>query len=233
LRSAPRDYDNIWEGRPKSVVDGAIYATEYMQLVEEGRIAKVSHDPYLKAHAIFDLGWNDAMSIVVCQRAGSELRILDYIEDTHQTLDWYSARLKSLGYNWGSLWLPHDGVTKDYKTGKSAQELLQAMDWRVEIIPIGEVEHGIRLARAMFPRVWMDRDKTKGLQECLKRYRRRINQQTQQPEGPLHDEYSHGADAFRYVATCVDMLRNDNPGKKRRDPGVAYNGTGREGAWMG
>jgi phage terminase large subunit len=212
------------------VVDGAIYASEFAQLVEEGRIAKVSHDPMLKAHAIFDLGWNDAMSIIVVQRAGSELRVLDYIEDSHQTLDWYSAQLRALGYNWGALWMPHDAVHKDYKTGKSAQEIMQAMDWKVEIVPIGDVEHGIRLGRLLFPRIWLDKEKTKGLQECLKRYRRRINQQTQQPEGPLHDEYSHGADAFRYLATCVDLLRNETVGKRR--PEVGYNGIGRDGAWM-
>jgi hypothetical protein len=44
------------------------------------------------------------------------------------------------------------------------------------------------------------------LVECLKRYRRRINQQTKQPEGPLHDEYSHGADAFRGLALIADNL---------------------------
>ena len=29
------------------------------------------------------------------------------------------------------------------------------------------------------------------------------------PGPPLHDENSHGADAFRYLAVCVDQMGND------------------------
>ena len=221
-----KDYDNIWLGKPKTVVDGAIYADEYQLMSEQHRINLVTHDPMLKTHVVVDLGWNDAMSIIMVQRAGSEARIVDYIEESFQTLDWYSAELKRRNYNWGKLWLPHDAVHKDYKTGKSAVEIMTALGWECEVIPIGDVEHGIRLSRMLFPRVWMDKEKTKRLQECLKRYRRSINQTTSQPTGPLHDEYSHGADAFRYLATCIDMMRNDNI-KRRKD----YD-DGRAGSWM-
>jgi phage terminase large subunit len=72
----------------------------------------------------------------------------------------------------------------------------------------------------------MDKEKTARLQECLKRYRRAINATTGQPTGPLHDEASHGADAFRYLATCVDMLKNDNIIKRRRADDY------RTGDWM-
>jgi phage terminase large subunit len=216
LRSDPKSYDNIWMGKPKTVVDGAIYAEEYQSMIDEHRINLVTHDPMLKAHVIVDLGWNDAMSMIIAQRAGSECRIIDYIEDSFRTLDWYSAELKRRPYNWGKLWLPHDGVHKDYKTGKSAVDIMTALGWDTEVIPVGDVEHGIRLARMLFPRTWMDKEKTAKLQECLKRYRRAINATTGQPGAPLHDQYSHGSDAFRYLATCIDMLRNDNT--KRRRP---------------
>jgi phage terminase large subunit len=211
----PKGYDNIWEGIPMTVAEGAIYADEYQQMVEDGRITLIRHDPLLKAHAVFDLGWNDAMSIIIAQRSGSELRVIDYIEDTHKTLDWYSDQLKSKQYNWGKIWLPHDAVAKDYKTGKSAAELMTQMGWTVEVLPMAEVEHGIRLARLAFPRIWMDKEKTESLQECLKRYRRIVDQRTMEPKGPLHDEWSHGADAFRYLATCADGFRNDNTSKRR------------------
>ena len=206
--------------------DGAIYADEYQTMVEQHRINLVTHDPMLKTHVVVDLGWNDAMSIIMVQRAGSECRIVDYIEESFQTLDWYSGELRRRNYNWGKLWLPHDAVHKDYKTGKSAAEIMTALGWEVEVIPIGDVEHGIRLGRMLFPRLWMDKEKTFRLQECLKRYRRGINATTNQPGGPLHDEYSHGADAFRYLATCVDTMRNDNTKKKNYDKDI------RAGNWM-
>jgi Phage terminase large subunit len=93
-RTAPKDYENIWEGKCKTVVDGAIYADEMREVVESGRVRDVPYDPLLKVHVIFDLGWNDAMSIGLVQRASSELRVIGYIEDSHRTLESYSRDLK-------------------------------------------------------------------------------------------------------------------------------------------
>ena len=66
--------------------------------------------------------------------------------------------------------------------------------------------------------MYFDKSRTGRLVECLKRYRRQINQQTNEPGGPLHDEYSHGADAFRYLALCADEMRNEDWGGKLSYP---------------
>jgi phage terminase large subunit len=44
--------------------------------------------------------------MIVCplylmQKGVSDVRVIDYIEDDHRTLDSYSAQLKDLRYNWG------------------------------------------------------------------------------------------------------------------------------------
>lgn len=220
-RTAPKDYENIWEGKCKTVVDGAIYADEMRAVVESGRVRDVPYDPLLKVHVIVDLGWNDAMSIGLVQRAASELRIIRYIEDSHRTLDSYSAELRALNLNWGTLWLPHDGEHKDFKTGKSAQEIMQALGWSVSITPKLDVEQGIKLARMTLPRCYFDKS-TERLTECLKRYRRGINQTTNEPGAPLHDEYSHGADMFRYLAVNADALSNDDWGGSLNYPRMGY-----------
>jgi phage terminase large subunit len=112
--------------------------------------------------------------------------------------------------NWGDDFLPHDGFSKDFKTGKSAEEILRALGRSVKPIPKMDVEGGIKAARSVFSRLYMDKDKTARLVECLKRYRRQINQTTNEPGAPLHDQYSHGADAFRYLALCADLMSNDD-----------------------
>jgi phage terminase large subunit len=68
------------------------------------------------------------------------------------------------------------------------------------------VEEGIKACRMLFPRCYFDSDKTTRLVECLKRYRRAIHAQTGEPMGPLHDEYSHGADCFRYIGQSVEIM---------------------------
>lgn len=204
----PAKYAHIWGGKCMPAVEGAIYFDEVAKAEEEGRITSVRADRMLKAHAIFDLGWNDSMSIIIVQRSASELRVIDYVEDSHKKLSDYSDELKALPYNWGHVWLPHDGYSKDYKTGKSAEEMMKALGWKVSQTPNMDVEGGIKAAREVFERIWFDKDKTARLVECLKRYRRNIGQRTGEAGAPLHDEFSHGADAFRYLALVADQLKN-------------------------
>ena len=202
------DYDNIWEGECKTAVDGAIYANEIREAQENKRITNVPYDPELKVHVVMDLGWNDSMSVILCQKGVSDLRIIKYIEDDHRTLDSYSAELKNLPYNWGQMYLPHDGQTKDFKYGTSAEEIMRRHGWDVRIVPRLDVESGIKLARINFHRCYFDKS-TERLIECLKHYRRSINATTNEPGAPLHDEYSHGADAFRYLCVSADKFSNE------------------------
>lgn len=206
------EYENIWEGKCMPAMAGAIYYNEVAKAEEDKRIGNVPYDPLLKVHVVFDLGWNDAMAISLVQRHSSELRVIEYIEDSHKTLDHYSALLKEKRLNWGKVWLPHDGRNKDFKTGKSAEEIMQALGWDVAITPNMSVEDGIRLSRMTFPRMYFDKVKCARLIQCAKRYRRSINQQTQEPGAPLHDEWSHGADNLRYICVNAEAMTNEDWG---------------------
>jgi phage terminase large subunit len=217
----PEGYRNIWEGEPRSVVEGAIYAREVVAALESRRIRPVPYDPGLKAHTVWDLGWNDATAIVVVQRAASEVRVVDYLEGSYKRLDEWVSQLERLPYRWGNDYLPHDGAAQQLNAGgKSAQEILKGLGRRPVVITRKEFGPGatdpearILAARMMFPRVYFDETKAGLLVERLKRYRRRVNATTLQPEGPLHDETSHGADAFGALALVVDRLTNDEDWK--------------------
>lgn len=203
-------YDNIWDGKCKAAVDGAIYADEIIQAQEQGRVCNVPYDPMLKVHVVFDLGWNDAMFISLVQKGIADLRIIEAIEDSHKTLDHYSAILKDKKLNWGKVYLPHDGAAKDFKTGKSSQEIMQALGWDVEVIPLTGIEEGIKQARMTFNRVYFDKINAAPLVNSLKRYRRQISTVTNEPGAPLHDLASHGGDNFRYICVSAPRMRNEN-----------------------
>lgn len=223
-RTAPDDYENIWEGNPRQVVAGAIYAREISQMMAEGRIRPIPYDPRLPVHTIWDLGWNDAMAIIMVQKpVPTVLNVVNYLEDRHRSYAEYVTELDKLGYRWGTDWLPHDGANKNPQTKMSAQDTLRQLKRRsVKIIGGGRpmpVEEGIRAARMMFPRVYMDDGErrvatgylgAKRLAECLKRYRRNVPQTTGEPGTPVHDEFSHGADAYRGLALIVDQITNED-----------------------
>ena len=149
------------------------------------------------------------MSIILCQRGVSDIRIVGYIEDDHRTLDSYSAQLRALPYNYGTMFLPHDGQSKDFKHGISAEDMMRKAGWDTRIVPKMDIEGGIKLARQNFHRIYFDKSAQR-LVECLKNYRRAINSATNEPGAPLHDEYSHGADAFRYLCTSIEQMKNES-----------------------
>jgi phage terminase large subunit len=206
----PKDeYENIWEGKCRKAISGAIYAEEVSALHVEHRIGEYPYDPFKLVYPVFDLGWNDQMSIILVQRNVSQMRVIGYIEDSHKTLDWYSQELRKLTYNWGKVFLPHDGGHANYQTGRTAKEIMEDLKWEVDVLPNMSVEEGIRATRMMLKQTFIDRTKCARLIECLKRYRRSIPSTTQEPAGPLHDQYSHGADAMRYVAMAAPRMDNE------------------------
>ena len=208
-RELPEDYAHIYGGNCRPAVEGAIYYNEVSKARAENRLCNVPYDPLLKVHAVFDLGWNDYMSILLVQRHSSEIRVIRYIEDNHRTLVDYDADLKALGYNYGTFYLPHDGQARDYKSGKSAQEILQQLGRSVEIVESLSIEDGIRAARLVFPRCYFDQANALELLTRLGRYRRRVNKETGTATTPVHDDDSHGADGFRYMAIVADQMANE------------------------
>ena len=222
------EYLHVWEGQCMPAVEGAIYADEMAKVGAEHRITRCPADPMLKTHAVWDLGFADSMSIICAQRAASEIRIVDYIEDSRRALPSYVEQLKAMPYNWGHDWLPHDGFAVKHQTGKADAQVLRALGRQVQQTPGAEVEQGIRAARLVFPRVWFnDTPAVQRLVECLKRYRRNVSSRTGEPGTPRHDEFSHGADSFRYLCLVADRLTNDQ-GKKRTISIDELNGS-----WMG
>lgn len=213
----PESYDNVWEGNCRSSVEGAIYKREISDLVRDQRVRNVPYDPMLKVHTVWDLGWNDQMSIILAQRLHSEVRIIRYIEDNERILSEYVSELQSFKYSWGTDFLPHDGDTKDFKTGKSAREILAKLGRKVEIVGRMDVEAGIKAAKMVFPRCYFDQANAQRLVDCLKRYRRNIPVSTDEPASPVHDEYSHGADAFRYLALSADKMTNETHKPLKQD----------------
>ena len=202
------DHEHIWEGKPRTVAAGAIYRYELVDLIGNGRVTTVPYDPALPVHTVWDLGWNDSMVIGFVQRGPMDVRIIDYIEDSHRTLDWYVAQIERRPFRWGYDYLPHDARAKNFQTGKSTEDLIRELGRKPIVLTQSGLEEGIKAARQLFPRCYFDKDKTVRLIECLKRYQRRLHEQTGEPMGPLHDEFSHGADMFRYVGQAVEIMPN-------------------------
>jgi phage terminase large subunit len=221
-------YNMVWEGLCRQTVDGAVFAKE-MQVAElDGRITKVNYDPTKPVHAIFDLGWSDATAIWFLQFVGMETRLIRYTEGNQQTMSDYLAKMQTFGYVYDTLWLPHDAENKTLAAnGRSIEEIVRAAGYKTRIIPRTPIMDSINAARTIFRNCWFDRENCHDGLQCLRHYRYDVDPDTKQfSKTPVHDNYSHGADAFRYIGLMI------NEPKQRRQSRPVQN-YGGANSWMG
>lgn len=242
----PDDYDNIWEGKCRTSIAGAIYAREMREMEATQRIRSIPYDPRYQVHCIWDLGWNDAMSIVMVQKPMPSMAfVINYLEDSFQRYDEIVRDLRALNYNWGWDWLPHDAANANPITGTNAYTTLRKLGRKVhKPMDRTDPEARIKAARMAFPRFYIDPSDYSNrretgflggarLIECLRHYRRVIPQITRanpepEPATPKHDRWSHGADAWGAACEVIDQIRDDVynndaptlPAYRSADPGM-------------
>lgn len=238
LARSKEDYDNIWEGIPRTVTPGAIYAREVGDLIHNNRYLPLPYDPRLKVHTVWDLGWSDSCTIHLVQRDLSTVRIIGYLEGRHvKTEEWVNL-LKQIPVNWGWDWLPHDGFHASRQTGGSDYDILRRMGRKVRgqrdsIPPPVQVTEadGMRVLRSTFPQFYVHKGPsefipavyrqpnqqllpglmyadTSRLLECWKRFRYNVPKHGE-PQLPVHDEFKHACDGSRYLALVVPRLSNE------------------------
>ena len=219
------EYQQVWEGLCRQTVDGAIFANEMMRAEAEDRITKVPYDPTKPVHAVCDLGWADATAWWFVQFVGMETHLIRYFEDSQRTMTSYLAQLQTYGYVYDTIWLPHDAQSKTLAAaGRSIEDIVRNAGFKTRILDRVPVVDSINAARTVFPNCYFDRENTADGLNCLRHYRYDVDPETGQfSKQPLHDQYSHGADAFRYIALMIK-----EPAKPKKRPVMAH-----AGGWMG
>lgn len=197
------EFDQEWYLSTEAAIQGAWYRAEMAKMAEEGRICRVPWDPSVPVDTDWDIGMVDAAVVIYSQSLRSgEVRIIDYDEGEGLALPEYINRMRRRPYVWGKHYPPWDAKIKQFGSGKSTIEVAAELGLRLEPPETNPgVLAGIDAARMMFPRVWIDSTKCARLVECLRNYRKKYNARMGIYEAvPLHDQFSHGADAFRGLA---------------------------------
>ncbi len=217
-------YNNVWEGATRNTVDGAIFGKEIEQAELENRITNVPYDPSKPCHAVFDLGWADNTACWIIQFVGFEIRVLRHFEDNQKTIQHYLSLMQTFGYIYDTIWLPHDAAAKSLGTGKSIEEIVRATGLKVQILDRVPITDSINAARTIFPRCYFDRKNTEEGLNCLRHYRYDVDEHGTFSQKPLHNIYSHSADAWRYIGLMVNEPKKRQPVKQTYAP---------MGSWMG
>ena len=198
-------YEQEFECSFSAAVEGSYYGKQVNELESKGQVCNIERDDLCKTYVAWDLGMGDSTSIWVAQVAGQEVRLLDYIENHGQGLDWYVRELTNRGWHKAPQLLPHDVQVRELGTGRSRLEVLQDAGLDCSIVPRLGVDDGIQAVRRLLPRCWFNAQATKQGLDCIRNYRREFDEKRQVfYDKPLHDWSSHGADAFRYLAVGMD-----------------------------
>ena len=142
----------------------------------------------------------DKTAIWFVQQKGSAFHIIDYLENSGESLEYYASALQDKGYLYDTHYLPHDANVRELGTGVSRVETAQSLGLRTSIVPKLSVQDGINAVRMILARCWFDHTKCKDGLDALRQYRWDSNDRGDLKNKPVHDWTSHSADAFRYFA---------------------------------
>lgn len=221
IRLRPEIFNHVWGGDCLDFQEGAYYRDCILSAQRDGRIlSKIDFDRSVPVVTAWDLGMNDSTSIVFAQFVGTEIRVIDFYENSQMPLDHYVQKMQELaqekGYVYGTTILPHDAKVRELGTGKSRLEILAGLGIQDSVVaPQLRVDDGIASVRMAFNRCYFDEGNTKRLLKCLRHYHAEWVEKarTFRPK-PEHDWSSHAADAFRYLITgYIDLTSWTGPSR--------------------
>ena len=211
LRSARKEmgddkFNQEFECSFNAAVEGSYYGKIIGELEEKNRMCEITRDDLCQTYVAWDLGMGDSTALWVAQNASQEVRLMDYVENHGQGLDWYVNWLKDNKWETAEQLLPHDVAVRELGTGKSRLEVLRESGLNVKVLPRLSVDDGIQSVRRLLPRCWFNVPQVKQGLDCLRNYRREHDEKRNVFfDKPLHDWASHGSDSFRYLALGMEQ----------------------------
>jgi phage terminase large subunit len=199
---------------------GSYYGTALSDAKAQGRICTVPYDPALKVDTAWDLGIDDYTAIWFVQQTANQIRVIDYYETGGEGLQSIVREaIASKPYIYGTHYLPHDVMVRELgAAGRSRYETLKGLG--MGVIDVGKAtdpEDRINATRLTIPLCYFDAVKCEPGLDRLRGYRKKWNRALAAFTGPLHDENSHGADAFGEFAINRQAPRL-KAAKAKREP---------------
>lgn len=211
-----REYPSTPEEAFMASQEGNWFAAQIKELYENGRVTKISHDKALPVHTAWDLGQADFTAIWFFQiNPVGEVMVIDYFQKTDTPLDQIAQMLQQKGYTYGTHIWPQDAKARD-RAGITFQSQAASYNLIGIVLEQHGLIDGINLVRSTLSKMWFDGVKCKEGLACLENYKKRWNTSIGGfTSDPVHDEYSHGADAMRYL--CAGIKKVQHSGSMESD----------------
>lgn len=198
----------------QSSVDGSYYSKTIGKMRLLGRIGHVPYDALLPVNTYWSIGDDDAVAIWFAQVRGNEKRLIDYYQNSGESIAHYIALLDATKYVYDSHYLPFDNNVKNNdNVGQRIVDMVANIGLK-SVIRVNkaknqnEVQAGILNTRNFLMQCWIDAEKCEIGIGALENYRKEYDEKNMiHKKSPLNDWAAKGADA---LITGVTGQRNNS-----------------------
>ena len=201
-----REYPGTAEEAFSVARDGSYFGVLYRDNVRKlDRYVSGLYDPDRSVYLAVDLGVSDDFVMIFFQvDSFGSYYIIDEYHNSGEGLSHYVDIAFSRGYEIVEWFVPHDAVQRDKNRAQSSIDRLSELGVRnISLLPKLAVNFGIEQIRKLLvnKRLWVDAEKCSYVDSMFKNYTKEWDARLGQwKDRPLHNEWSHPADAVRYMA---------------------------------
>lgn len=192
-------------------ISGSFYGTHLDALKLRGQIGHVPWEPGLLTYTVWDIGVNDATTIIFFNVVGdgSVIRIIDCYSNNNLGLDHYVKILQDKPYTYSKHFAPHDIKVREWGGGAVTRyEKARQLGITFTLVDQIGIIDGIENVWTHFNKFWIDGEKCRSLINALENYRKEWDEVKQMylPK-PVKSWASHYADALRYLAVAIHKTK--------------------------
>lgn len=205
-RTFREEYPTVAEECWQNVPEGSIYGELIAQAEAEGRIRDFEIDNAYPSDTFWDIGLPVNTVTWIVQIRPEAILVHDCILEQDVMLPDRLALMNAKPYRYRLHCFPHDAGVRQSSGLAQIDEFARVLGQGCRVVPkVAIIQHGIDLLQTLFPRLVFHKTKCKVALEMLGRYRaERETTAGLTKWEPVHDRYSHGADALRQLAQALD-----------------------------
>lgn len=218
-----REYPSYADEAFEQAIDGAYYSEQFRWLRREQRITTVPFNPELSVITAWDLGVGDTNPIWFAQVSGREVRLIDFYENSGESLAHYADLLRTWEeekkYRYSRHYGPHDLGQRGKWSAKTGIEVAEENGLRFTVVPAvsrNSTLEAIEPVRKFLPMCLFDEERCADGIKALENYRKEWDERRGcYRDYPLHDWASHASKAFEVLARA-DVFGDQAAGRTAR-----------------
>lgn len=205
----------------ESANEGLYYGAQLSKIRASGGVCRVPYDEANVVHTAWDIGLDDFTSIWCFQVGrGGLVNVINFYENWDEGPSHYADWINAQKYRLGTHIFPHDALQRDKVKITYIDHIKPLLNGRYVVLDIKECDKlvGIQQVRSILGRCAFDEEKcAKGVRH-LEAYKKVWDDRLGcYKNAPLHDEHSHCADSFRYLAVGLKSIEVITKGSVEND----------------